>query len=872
MKCLKIAICLLLLCLCISGVACSKDPCADGHLFEKWRTTVKANCATDGLKEAQCERCGAAGSEVLPATGEHRLSGFFVQTPATLFGKGERKQYCERCELCIDTREIPAIADSTVVERDASSVSLNLSACVIVYDSALQNDLYIATVTALKDALTRYTGASVEMRDYTQPPLSGTTCEIVVGTSGTSAVQAAQALLQGNGFAISASADQLLILGSNTPHTMHAVQYFTEVCVPGTGNGQTLSVSAKTVAKDATQSNIAATGEVYFDLVFSRELDNDPAHKHVKGDEKTNSRDYPCVAAEQLGKDFEAMLGLAQYSVAVRTDEMAAQHEILIGTFPNRPEVESFRATLEGHEYGILVHDGQVILTAHNDVALAECLASFKELLALCAESRNGKTVYAIPNGFCIRVGMDNGWITEFPKPLAEGIKLYNTQYNNDNSLQYYYIGEGVNATTYQTYCAQLLGAGYRLLCENSIEDSIFKTFVNDAADVTLYVAYNDYKHEAAYVKDDAYDVDFQKCIRVISAPLDSVTLPDAGLLTPNPTYHKVADSTITQLPFTGKAVGMGYVIRLEDGRFVVIDGGGVNTGGSEHDQIWNALNALYKDAYGADPTTASPIVIAAWINTHSHWDHYYAFQQMLKKYGKSGLLRMEYLLGNFPEESAIFAVSGSSLQMGKATTIPAMQANVTGGFQYVKVHTGQKFYLANATFEILMTYEDHNPRRICNSNDTCTIVRFSFANQDSAVGQAPVTAIFLADAFRFQSRYLCAMYGTYLQSDIVQLAHHGNIGCEKPVYEAIAAKVVLFPNAYGAFSTYTAGKSSTWNFKVDYFVVKEQESVQYVFVAEKLCLTFTLKPNGADFENVYDIADGKAPILFDGKTAIKKE
>ena len=199
------------------------------------------------------------------------------------------------------------------------------------------------------------------------------------------------------------------------------------------------------------------------------------------------------------------------------------------------------------------------------------------------------------------------------------------------------------------------------------------------------------------------------------------------------------------------------------------------------------------------------------------------------------------------------------------------MQGNVTGGFRYVKVHTGQKFYLANATLEILMTYEDHNPRRICNSNDTCTIVRFSFANKDTPTA-APLTAIFLADAFRFQSRYLCAMYGSYLQSEIVQLAHHGNIGCEKPVYEAIAAKVVLFPNAYGSFSNYTAGKSSTWNFKVDYFVVKEQQSVRYVFVAEKLCLTFTLTAGGPNYDAIYDIANNKAAIVFDGKTAIKKE
>ena len=352
---------------------------------------------------------------------------------------------------------------------------------------------------------------------------------------------------------------------------------------------------------------------------------------------------------------------------------------------------------------------------------------------------------------------------------------------------------------------------------------------------------------------------------------MDSVTLPDAGLLTPSPSYAKVADTTITQLPFTGNAVGMGYVIRLEDGRFIVIDGGGVNTGGVEYDRLWNVLTELYKDAFGKAPTARDPIVIAAWINTHSHWDHYEAFQQMLRKYGKTGLLRMEYMLGNFPDDMSIYAVQASTLHMGNGTAIPTLQGYVNGGFQYVKVHTGQKLYLANVTLEILMTYEDHNPRRICNSNDTCTVVRFEIANKD-APAAAPTTAIFLADAFRFQSRYLCAMYGSYLQSDIVQLAHHGNIGCEKAVYEAIAAKVVLFPHQYSAFSSYTSGASSAWNYKVDYFVVNEQESVQYVFVAEAKCLTFALLPSGPDCEGIYDIANNKATIEFDGKTAIKKK
>jgi hypothetical protein len=851
-------------------LSCSKDPCADGHLFEDWKVVSKETCSQDGLKESECVRCGEVGSEAIPASGDHRPGGYYVTVAATMFEKGERAQDCQRCKQRIGTKQIPPIAESVTVEKAQSVLVPDLSDCVVLYDGMIDYASYVASVTAVRDALSRYTGKAVELRTFSERGSISAGCEILIGAFGTAEIGQARAELSGDGFVVATSENTIAVVGSDDVYTMRAAQYFAELCIPKTDDGSPVLFSTLIKSKSIAVSTIGAQGSFAFDLVYSRELDNNPAHKHVASSE-SDSRDYPCVAAEQLAKDIATLLDTDEALITVRPDQEFTVYELLIGTFPDRTEVEEFRSTLDGHEYGILIYDGQVILTAHNDVALGECIAHFKQLL-LSAEytDQNGKRTYAFPEGFCIRVPLENDWVTDFPRPTGEGIKLHNTQYNNDNSLQYYYTGAGVNADTYRNYCDQLLAAGYRLLCENSIEGSLFKTFVNDAAGTTLYVAYNDYKYEADYVKNDEFHTDFEKCIRVITAPLGSVTLPDAGLLTPEPTYGKVADSTITQMPYTGKAVGMGYVIRLEDGRFVVIDGGGVV--GSEADMIWNVLCELYRDAYGTEPTESAPVVIAAWINTHSHWDHYYAFQQMLKKYGKTGLLRMEYMLGNFPEASAIYAVTGSTLQMGKPTTIPTMQGNVTGGFKYVKVHTGQKFYLANAELEILMTYEDHNPRRICNSNDTCTIVRFTFTNKDAAAGAAPTTAIFLADAFRFQSRYLCAMYGSYLRSDIVQLAHHGNIGCEKEVYEAISATTVLFPHNYGSFSNYTAGKSSTWNFKVDYFVVKQQQSVRYVFVAEKLCLTFALRPQGADFENIYDIANKKAPIAFDGRTAIKKQ
>ncbi len=844
----------LLLCLLLGACAAlgGKSTCAEGHSFTISEVMKRPGCSTVGEKVLFCENCDATQTQEIPATGNHRLKNYVVDRPATVFEAGQRSRYCERCHLAAESVEISALHSSVKVEKTQETQTWEPESCTVLYDDAEWSVFYLESVNRFCALLEQYAGVEV-MAVPLDEQGEHDGLEILIGCGTDTQTAAARALVAGNGFAVAAVDGKLLIAGTDALQAMRAIQYVSyEYLLGKTGN--TLTVAKQAVASNVPLTVLADAEKSEFELVFSARLDNDKAHPYVQTDSSSDSRDYPCKATEQLAAELAAQMMLPADTFAVRDDKTWGEYEILIGTLPDRPESESFRLTLAADEYGILVQDGRIILTAHNDLVLAECLAQFRELLVLAERYGEGTgTSWCFPEGFCAVARMESNWITEFPQPTGEGILLYNTQYNNDDSLQHYYTGEGVSADAYRAYCDRLVAAGYTLLAENSIEDSLFKTFVNEREGITLYVAYNDYKHAADYVEDDAYHVDFQKCIRVISAPLGSVTLPDAGLLNADPAYEKVTDSTITQLPFTGKAVGMGYVILLEDGRFVVIDGGGVNSDGREHEQLFEVLAAQFKRTFGKSPSASDPIRIAAWINTHSHWDHYYAFRQMLKKHGPTGEVTLEYLIGNFPEESSIYPVSGSSLAMGEAATILAMQAHVQGGFRYVKVHTGHKLYLANLTMEILMTYEDHNPRRICNSNDTCTIVRMSLANADAPDAAAPVTALFLADAFRFQSRFLCAMYGEYLRSDIVQLAHHGNIGCEKAVYETIAPTVVFFPNDYDSYASYTQGNSSKWNYQVDRYVVNTLESVRYIYVAHRVFLTLTLDASGPAYDAIFD-------------------
>jgi glyoxylase-like metal-dependent hydrolase (beta-lactamase superfamily II) len=69
------------------------------------------------------------------------------------------------------------------------------------------------------------------------------------------------------------------------------------------------------------------------------------------------------------------------------------------------------------------------------------------------------------------------------------------------------------------------------------------------------------------------------------------------------------------------KINGMGYVIRLADGSFIVYDGGYTK----RLPELWNVLTTLNGGEEG--------IVIRAWLLTHAHGDHYAAFRAFAPLY-----------------------------------------------------------------------------------------------------------------------------------------------------------------------------------------------------------------------------------------------
>ncbi len=606
----------------------------------------------------------------------------------------------------------------------------------------------------------------------------------------------------------------------------------------------------------------------------------------------TTSR-FACYAKTGSDAIVTRLSQLGVSTQAVSDDNAASNFEILVGVV-DRAAQQGFLPLVDVNEFGIMVTQNQIILMAWQDAALKVCVDTFLSYLS--------SNSLSLPVGFC-GVGVANSaWKADFVRPTGTGIALSAGQFVNDDSLQFLYTGAGVTRDAYLTYCTQLVSDGFSLVWQNTVGSNEFRMYQNASRGTALYAAYNDYTYKAEFdalyqtnygTYDDGFAPKFEKCIRLISSPLSSVAVPPASINAPS-AYTKVTDSYMTTLGIASAQVGSGHVILLEDGRFVIIDGGYVSSKKNgvypESKAIWDTMLALYKKAYGSSavPTAQRPLHVAAWYLTHAHSDHYYAFLNMVEMIGadasKKAVFKMDYVIANLPGEYSMFDNTSTRWGYNNSSVIHSMKSKV-GNFTFLKVHTGQRIYFANLMIEVLMTFEDHLPARIYNTNDTNTILRFHIGSSGAAVNtlvtgsvRNAVTVMFLGDSWRPSSRFLCAMYGDYLKSDISQVAHHGNIGCEQELYEVIAPTGVLFNNDKAGFLSYIWGRTSSTNpetkhaYAVDQYVVrgaamngKTLKSVRYVWAAVAgTYTTLRFTATGAQYDAAFDLLTGRTVAYVD--------
>ena len=677
-----------------------------------------------------------------------------------------------------------------------------------------------------------------------------------------------EALLAGkkDAFAICVCKDKIALCGTDTLTTLLAVQYFKNNL---TGKKE---IPVTTVAEDIDMLTLADTEKCYASFVYGAQLYDKPYHpipELVYTYRNWEMRDMPCVRVDEAIKKVSELTGLdAEKDFSITKDDAPESAlEVIVG-ISSRSAARNVLSSLNGGEYAVAVSENAVVITGWNYASLDLAYELFMDMLAEAkAASKDG--ALRLPIGLGFTDTANAAWVVDFPKPEGENVYLFNTLDTNDDSLQYLY--KGVTKKDYLTYREVLAARNYTPITENEIEGSLFATLVNREIGVMLYVAYEAFAHEGEYAPD------FTPSIRIVSSPLSTVAEPPAEILAPR-AYEKVTSSAVTSVEVTGQAVGMGYIITLEDGSFIVFDGGGLNPDHREPGVLWNLFNIRYQQIFGELPTPERPIHVAAWIITHSHWDHYGAYREFIDKYGKSDLFKMDYMIGNFPSRSSVFGIVNQDiLNMGEKSVMQRLHDGMREDFTFLKVHAGQKFYFANLEMEVLMTYDNISPARIYNQNDTSTVLRFSMqaTNTEGEKVGRPYIMLWLGDANNNESRFLCAMYGKYLESDSTSLAHHGNIGCENDLYNTVKATTVWWPHVARGARGYLQpeNRSKSWVYDVDQTLVFDNPHTRYVYfsgsyarVDDKNLLPFGLHltlPFGKDgyplHEDIFDTVRGPA-------------
>ena len=319
---------------------------------------------------------------------------------------------------------------------------------------------------------------------------------------------------------------------------------------------------------------------------------------------------------------------------------------------------------------------------------------------------------------------------------------------------------ENASSDDFIDYINLLSRSGYVIYDKNEIEGNLFASFYQN--DIAVYTSW--------FTRTGT--------MRVIAEP--------KGEMAPlTDTCEEKYDTLLTGMKGETSVAdeGMGYIIRLADGRFIIIDGGMGDPDHVDSHKLMGILNAQ-------KPEEFEKPVIAAWIFTHLHGDHVGVFNCFSLDHHDDVIIERMYY--NFPKEEEI-AVSDSPYMLDNTiyryTQFKKNMQDFYADVPVVKLHSGMRFVIGNASFEVLYAYDDYYPKTILNGgmNESSTLFKMTVDGQ---------TTLWTGDLSFGATDLVMSEYNTALQADILQMAHHGWNGTVA-FYSAVNPTIVSLPISF---------------------------------------------------------------------------
>ncbi len=450
--------------------------------------------------------------------------------------------------------------------------------------------------------------------------------------------------------------------------------------------------------------------------------------------------------------------------------------EILVGATAYDESATAFDGIQYGG-YSVKVVGNKILVAAYTSDSYSEAADALGVLIKQSVDNENKsvtlqKADIAFSGNMSARVSAI---------PTYEGGTFY-SYYEAGNDVDEVIIKK-TDMTEFNAYLSKLESEGYTCYNTNEVEGNKFTTY--NGENYTINAGF--YKYESS--------------ARITIEELVKKPLPN----TPQE-YTKVTTSQITLLglEYANSSESTGYtsnglsmLIRLEDGRFIVVDGG------FNRQVCADKLNELLLEQSKEYATDKKDIKIAAWIITHAHGDH---IGMVTNKYGYFRNYTVENFIVNFisdNERARGMAAykdnwSTSGTEGGGYTSVLAAAKSLKANVHIA--HVGEVYYFADAKLEMLFTIESFGPNA-CNAlNTTSLIVKATISG---------TTLLITGDATGNGFQTAAKTFGTYLKCDILQVAHHGyttwgNNSGTILAYKYVLPTTLLWPQGGHAYPRYT--------------------------------------------------------------------
>ena len=217
------------------------------------------------------------------------------------------------------------------------------------------------------------------------------------------------------------------------------------------------------------------------------------------------------------------------------------------------------------------------------------------------------------------------------------------------------------------------------------------------------------------------------------------------------------------QLPSQIDSIGNSYVVQTANGKVIVMDGGFE----AEKDYLRGFIDAL-----GGK--------VDAWIISHPHDDHITAIVALLEN--PKGLKIDKIYHSRFPD---VLIDSESEKTAEITRKFYSLLDNATD-IEVVDCHCGDEFEIDGVNFRIL---SEKNPE-LANCNP------YNNSSMAYKMWDSKKSFIFLGDlGVEGGQKLLDSEYAKDLECDYLQMAHHGQAGCDKHFYESVKFRACLWPS-----------------------------------------------------------------------------